>query len=611
MILTQLLKAVQKSSFNFFHLSNKWQNFLMSLFIGITIGLFVSIFTFFLGIMEDGVHLVLETDYENFINRPKITTGDWFEQISLILILLFIGGLVSGVFNKYLKTYEGLKINRFGTDAVIGAFNGYEKHLSPFSAIFKTLISSPILIAAGGSAGIEGTVAYLGGGVGALYTKIFPQLKKNRRMFIICGASASIGAVFHAPLGASIYMAEVLYFSSELDTSYVAHSIISSVIAYAVFIIFFGHHALFDFQNITFIPSDIYYALILALLVMPISLLFSKVLNRTIDTFQDLHIPAFLKPVAGCLLLGVILIFFPYAGGVGYNYIQKLIDGNIAIMIIPLFIVFKILATSLTVGSGGNGGLFGPSIVVGAFIGSGYAMVMQQLGIPLNIETYIVIGMSAFLSATENTPISSVIMITEITGTYELLIPLSLASVTSFFLGKKAVLYRSQVDSRIDSSAYQGKYLDMDQLRQVRAKDILFLTASKMPRIYLHENIEAILEKASRNVMVQLFPVYAKNDELKGFIDAHRLRKDIQSGTISTDLFPLIIAQDLYSVEYNYIEGNSIVYDIISLFINVDDNLEELENYPVIGQDGEFLGVLRSVDIMHQQFKLFDTRIGK
>lgn len=611
MILSQFLQAIHKSSFNFFHMSNKWQNFLMSIFIGITIGLFVSIFTFFLRIMEKGVHLVLQTDFENFINRPRITTGDWFEQISLIFILLFAGGLVSGVFNKYFKTYKGLKINRFGTDAVIGAFNGYEKHISPLSAILKTLIASPVLIAVGGSAGLEGTVAYLGGGVGALYTKIFPQLKKNRRMFIICGASASIGAVFHAPLGASIYMAEVLYFSSELDTSYVAHSIISSVIAYAVFIIFFGHHALFGFQNITFNTSDIYYALLLALLVMPIALLFSKVLNVTIDTFEDLHIPIYLKPVAGCLLLGMILIFFPYAGGVGYTYIQKLIDGNIAILLIPLFIIFKILATSLTVGSGGNGGLFGPSVVIGAFIGSGYAMIMQQMGIPLNNETYIVIGMSAFLSATENTPISSVIMITEITGTYELLIPLSLASVTSFFLGKKAVLYRSQVDSRIDSSAYQGKYLDMDQLKQVRAKDIIFLTADKMPRIYLHENIEVILEKASRNVMVQLYPVYTKNDELKGFIDAHLLRKDIQTGIISTDLFPLIIAQDLYSVEYNYIDGDSIVYDIISLFINVDDNLAELENYPVIGQDGEFIGVLRSVDIMHKQFKLFDKLIGK
>ncbi len=611
MILSQLLQAIHKSSFNFFHLSNKWQNFMMSIFIGITIGLCVSIFTVFLRIMEKGVHLVLKTDFENFIHSPRITTGDWFQQVSLILILLLVGGLVSGVFNKYFKTYQGLKINQFGTDAVIGAFNGYEKHLSSLSAILKTLIASPILIAVGGSAGLEGTVAYLGGGVGALYTKIFPQLKKNRRMFIICGASASIGAVFHAPLGASIYMAEVLYFSSELDTSYVAHSIISSVIAYAVFIIFFGHHALFDFHNITFHPSDIYYAMILALLVTPISLLFSKILNVTIDTFEDLQIPIYLKPVGGCLLLGVILIIFPYAGGVGYNYIQKLIEGNIAILLIPLFIVFKILATSLTVGSGGNGGLFGPSVVIGAFIGSGYAMILQQMGIPLNNETYIVIGMSAFLSATENTPISSVIMITEITGTYELLIPLSLASVTSFFLGKKAVLYRSQVDSRIDSSAYQGKYLDMDQLKQVRAKDIIFLTADKMPRIYLHENIEVILEKASRNVMVQLYPVYAKNDELKGFIDAHLLRKDIQTGIISTDLFPLIIAQDLYSVEYNYIDGDSIVYDIISLFINVDDNLAELENYPVIGQEGEFIGVLRSVDIMHKQFKLFDTLIGK
>lgn len=599
-----LTEFLQKTLSKKIRVSAKWENFLVSIAMGVTVGLAVSLFTFFLRYLDKLIYFILDSDYDHFMSRPRESFDDWIFQSFLIAALLLFGAVISGIFNKYLPTFKESSEYRFGTDAVIKAFNAHEQHLSVKSSFLRTLIASPILFSVGGAAGVEGTVAYLGGGIGALYLKIFPSLYKKRRMLIICGASAGIGAVFHAPLGASIYMAEVLYFSNDMDTSFVAHSIIASVVAYAVYIVFFGHHALFKFGEMSFHSMDLVYTLLLAITIIPISLFFSYFFNKVVNFFLSLNISPIIKPVIGLSLVAFILILFPAVGGTGYHYVQGLLNGTFLFRFIPIFIFLKIIAVSLTVGSGGNGGLFGPSIVIGAMIGGGFAMIMNKFGLNLNTETYIVLGMAAFLSATENTPISSIIMISEITGTYELLIPLSLASVASFFLGRKSVLYRAQVRSRIESSAYYGKFFNLGDLKKITVYDILEYTADKLPRIKMDASLDTILKETENSDYINIFPVYDNKNRFHGLIDTKLIRKDIASGRINADMSNLIIAEDLTVDDYRYIYSSDYVYDILPMFIESDTKFRGLENFPVITKNKRFMGVLRTSDLIKHQVQM-------
>jgi len=587
---------------------SRWGTFIVSAVVGLTVGLVVSLFTFLLESVEHLIRLLLGYDFEHFMGSPLLSTVHGIPKPVIILLLITFGGVVSGICNRFLPSYREDEAIDFGTNAVIRSFNGHEKHLSTVSSTVRTLFASPILLGTGGSAGIEGTVAHLGGAIGVLYSRLLPSFLKNRRMFIMCGASAAIGAAFHAPLGASIYMAEVLYFSSDIETGYIAHSVIASVLAYAVSIAFYGHHAIFRFKNLTFGTSDLPFTILLAVAIIPASLLFTRTFRKIQDLFEGVNLPVWARPIVGAVMVGLLLSIFPRAGGVGYHYVQELINEGGTLIYLVLFIVCKILATSLTVGSGGNGGLFGPSIVVGATLGGLFAAVMKYLGFDLNSGTYIVLGMAAFLSSTENTPISSIIMITEITGTYELLIPLSLASVTSYFLGRRSILYNAQVESRIESSANYGRYINTEALKKTSVGEILKITKKELPVIEPSMQLSSIMSYAENSELIYLFPVIDREKRLHGFIDTILIREDIAEGVFDAAMGPLIVAEDMMTRDVVVLSEDESVYSLLRRLLNSEDKRRGMENFPVLSKEGSFLGILRSVDVMHQQMKLIDQK---
>jgi|GEM_PF-1685671 len=590
-------------------LDSRWGTFIVSAGVGLTVGLVVSLFTFLLQSVEHVIRLLLGSDFEHFMGSPLLSTIHGLPKPVIILLLISIGGIVSGICNRFLPSFRNDTAIDFGTNAVIRSFNGHEKHLSTTSSAVRTLFASPILLGTGGSAGIEGTVAHLGGAIGIFYSRLLPAFSKNRRMFIICGSSAAIGAAFHAPLGASIYMAEVLYFSSDIETGYIAHSVIASVSAYAVSIAFYGHHALFRFKDLAFATMDIPFTILLAVSIIPVSLFFTGTFQKIQEWFAGINIPIWARPIVGALMVGILLAVFPRAGGVGYHYVQELIDGGGAVTYFIAFIICKIIATSLTVGSGGNGGLFGPSIVIGATLGALFAAVMKQLGFDLNTGTYIVLGMAAFLSSTENTPISSIIMITEITGTYELLIPLSLASVTAYFLGRRSILYNAQVESRIESSANYGRYINTEALKKTSIRDILKIKVENLPIVEPSMQLTSIMNYAKNSELIYLFPVIDRENKLHGFIDTFIIREDIAEEVLDPAMGPLIVAEDMMIRDVVTLREDESVYSLLPRLLNGDDKRRGMENFPVLSKEGKFLGILRSIDVMQQQMKLLDQKV--
>lgn len=588
---------------------SRWSTFIISAGVGLTVGLVVSLFTFLLQGVEEVIRIIIGSDFEHFMGSPLLSPVQGLPKPLLIIGLIAVGGIVSGICNRYFPTYHNDDSIDFGTNAVIRSFNGHEKHLSTVSSSIKTLFASPLLLGTGGSAGIEGTVAHLGGAIGVFYSRLLPAFSKNRRMFIICGASAAIGAAFHAPLGASIYMAEVLYFSSDIETGYIAHSVIASVLAYAVSIAFYGHHALFNFTSLSFRTQDIPFTILLALFTLPVSFLFTRTFRKIQVHFSALDLPLWSKPVLGALLVGLLLIVFPRAGGVGYHYIQEIINGQWTALLLIAFILCKIGATSLTVGSGCNGGLFGPSIVIGASLGALFALMMKGLGFNLNSGTYIVLGMAAFLSSTENTPVSSIIMISEITGTYELLIPLSLASVTAYFLGRQSILYDAQVESRIESSANYGRYINTEALKKITIGEIITLTADSLPAIAPSMQLPRIMETAEKHDMVYIFPVIDSTGKIHGFLDTISIREDIADGILDPAMGPLIVAEDLIRKDLHILKENESVYSLLPRLLNSEDKRRGMEAFPVFSDGGKFMGILRDLDVMQQQMKLLDRKV--
>lgn len=609
MVLSPALRLFREKLPGYLQLDVRWSTFVVAADVGIAVGLGTALFTYIFKIVDRVIKGIMATDFEQYIPPEGDDLSTIVVRSLTILGLMAVAGILSGVLNRWLPTFSRKnEIVDFGTNAVIHSFNGDSGELSSRSALVKTLIGSPVLLGAGGAAGIEGTVAYLGGGIGTLYGKVWKGMKRNYRMLAICGASAAIGAVFHAPLGAAIYMAEVLYFSSDMETGYIAHSVIAAVLGYAVYTSIHGHHALFNFGTLAFSLHDIGYTFLLSLFIIPFSYLFTAIFRRLSRWFQSLPVSIVLKPLLGLSLAAVLLLIFPYSGGVGYGYVQNLINGQYTIPFVLVFIVVKVLLISLTVGSGGNGGLFGPSIVIGAMLGGLFVLIARIAGVELSMGTYVVLGMAAFLSATENTPVSAIIMISEITGSYLLLVPLSLASMTAFFLGRRSVLYGSQVGSRLESSAHFGSYINLNQLRKTTVKEILVLERKDVPVIKASESVEGILGIAEEHAGINLFPVL-HNDELQGFIDITTFREDIDLVVEDPLMRNLIIAEDVVRNDLYKVPASEVVYSLL-VYIKAHEGAGAgVETFPVINDDGTFAGLIRYQDIVNQQVTLFNRHL--
>jgi CIC family chloride channel protein len=293
------------------------------------------------------------------------------------------------------------------------------------------------------------------------------------------GMGAGIAAIFRAPLAGTVFAAEVLYFSPEFESEVIIPTGIASVVSYCVFGWYSGWEPLFRIPDLTFTnPLQLGPYLLLALFMVLLAVVYTRTFYGVKRLFKGIPLPRSLKPALGAFLTGAIALILYYAFShlavphrsqvlavlaFGYSAIQQALtmDGGVSALLLLTIALGKILTTSLTISSGGSGGVFGPSMVIGGCGGGALGMVLHGLWPSLvpHPASFVIVGMAGFFAAAAKTPFSTIIIVSEMTGGYNLLLPSLWVCTLAFVLSDRQSIYSAQVESRSRSPAHQGSYV--------------------------------------------------------------------------------------------------------------------------------------------------------
>lgn len=355
-----------------------------------------------------------------------------------------LGGLVTGlIVYRFAPEAAG-----HGTDEVIHAYHKKDGRLRLRSSLVK-MIASSITLGTGGSGGKEGPIAQIGAGFASLAADRIKALRPYSQEILLAGMAGGIAAIFRAPLAAAIFATEILYSDLRFEGRVLIPAVIASVTAYAVYILYFGLSPVFAVPAFEYnlALTDFPAFTLLALIMAAAAILFVKVFYGIRNIFRDMRIPRALKPAIGGLITGLIAIAVPSVLGEGSFGLQHIIDGHFSLRLLALLCVGKAIATSMSIGSGGSGGIFGPSLFIGAALGGTFGGLYLWLSPHSNIPVtvFVLLGMVGFFSGAANAPVSTVIIVAEMTGTFSLLAPFIWVSVFGFLFSQRWDIYENQL----------------------------------------------------------------------------------------------------------------------------------------------------------------------
>ena len=405
-----------------------------------------------------------------------------------IVLIITIGGLISGlIVYNFAPEAEG-----HGTDAYISAFH-YNQGKIRSRVPFIKAVASALIIGSGGSAGREGPIAQIGAGLGSWLTTRLNLSDKDRRIALICGAAGGIGAIFKAPFGGALFALEVLY-KKDLESEALLPAFLSSTVAYSIFGLFFGFHPIFETPEFVLNINTLIFYVILGIVCAPLAIFYINIFDTIKEkVFKTQKIPNYMKPGIGAFFVGTLALFIPQILGPGYGWIQLAIYCEIGLMILLFIIIAKMIATSLTIGSGGSGGVFGPSLFIGAMIGAAFALILCFFFPLTDLDkgAFVIVGMAVFVTAVANVLISPIIMVSEMTGTYTLLVPCMISCTISYILARNWTIYKSQVPSKAYSPVHRGEFT-IDVLDAIIVEDIMtreLITISPNDSLKIFSNI--------------------------------------------------------------------------------------------------------------------------
>lgn len=517
------------------------------------------------------------------------------ERPWLLPLITGLGGLLVGLITtKFSPESEG-----HGTDAVIDAYHHKSGHIRARVPLVKGVASS-ITIGSGGSGGTEGPAGQIAAGFGSLIGKLFKLNEDERRIAVAAGLGAGIGSIFKIPLGGAVFSAEVMY-RRDFEVRALIPGLVASVTGYTVFGFVFGWDRLFtiplDLVRYTHPASLILYAIV-GLVSAGLSVGWVKTFYAISDYFSRIHFPKYLKPAIGGVLVGVIGIAFPQVLGTSYGWLQIAINKDYVLfplVVIGPVIILKILATSLTIGSGGSAGVFGPSMVIGGLLGAFIGTAFHLLGLFtwIDVSSVIIVSMVSFFGATAKTPISSIIMGSELTGGYALLAPMMLATFIAYIMsGQHNSIFRSQVLNRSDSPAHRMEYQRVI-LRDLYVKDVMKNPINKLSKnLSIEEALQILNRNNSRMVMV-----VNEGDKLEGVVYRYKLFEFPEEYRKSIKLENVMIKDPFFAYT-----SDSLHHALVRLSSN------DLQEMPVLSnEDHKVIGIVTIADLV----KLYDSQVEK
>ena len=387
-----------------------------------------------------------------------------------VILLPAIGGVLIWLLIRY--THSG-EAKGHGVPEVMAAVATRGGRIRPRIALVKTLASS-ICIGSGGSVGREGPIVQIGSTIGSVLGQTLGLSTEWVKTLVACGAAGGISATFNAPLAGIFFAHEVIL--GRIFTRHFGFVVISSVISDAIAHAFLGNQQSFAVPNYTLNTSwELVLYFLLGAGCALIAVGFTWFLYKLEDIFDGLKVPGYVKPILGGIGVGVIGYYFPYLFGVGYTGVEQALLGNIAIVTLASLLILKILATSLTLGSGGSGGIFAPSLFMGSMFGGIFGDVVNRL-LPGHVSpsgAYAIVGMAAVFSGAARAPITAIIIVFEMTRNYAIILPVMIAVVVSTFIADRLnheSIYTIKLKRRgIDIHSQE----EVDVLEKVTVADIM------------------------------------------------------------------------------------------------------------------------------------------
>jgi CIC family chloride channel protein len=402
----------------------------------------------------------------------------------------------------------------------------------------------------------------IGGGIGSVIGQWLRVSDRERRILLVAGTAAGMAAVFRTPLGAALLAVEVLH-RDDFEADALVPSVLASVVAYSTFISIFGESTLFAHAPAyPFVPAHLPLYAVLACVISVIAVLFLKSLRSVQYSATRWKLPTWAKPAAGGLVLGIVatpLIVFvgPQIGhegmglgmlGGGYGAAQIAITGSSwfpsgwrGVELLVMLGTAKIFATSLTVGSGGSAGDFGPSLVIGGIFGGAFGRAAQLLFHDPRIDpgAFALVGMGTLYGGLAHVPLASLVMVCELAGSYDLLVPLMLAEGIAFVLLRNRSLYHAQRPTKRDSPAHRHEHI-FDVLRDIRVGDVVV-----RDRPFVAFSPRTPAEDVKRQIASadwqDVFPVIGPTGGVSGIITSDILKTIAQEPSLAE----LVIAADL------------------------------------------------------------------
>jgi chloride channel protein, CIC family len=435
-----------------------------------------------------------------------------------VVLLPSIGGLLLGpIVYFFAREAAG-----HGVPEVMQAVALRGGRIRPIVVLVKTLASA-ICIGFGGSAGREGPIVQIGASLGSTFGQYFNLSADRIRMLVACGAAGGIAATFNAPVAGVIFALEVIL--GEFAVRHFSTVVVASVTASVVSQIFIGNETTFIVPIYSMHSSwEFGLYILLGLLAAPVGVGFSRILNLAEDFFEQLKAPEYLKPAIGAIGVGVIGIWLPEIFGVGYESMEQVLRSeSSALLWVGLLLVFKIIATSLTLGSGGSGGIFAPALFIGAMFGAffGNIVIMLFPGMTASSGAYAIVAMAAVFSAAARAPITAVLILFEMTGDYRIILPLMLATVIATtvagYLDKESI-YTLKL-SRKGIRLFQGR--DIDLMQSIRVSEVM--TSGTDP-VLETMGLKGLIQHFQTH-RLNSFPVLSVDGDLTGIISLADLDK--------------------------------------------------------------------------------------
>jgi chloride channel protein, CIC family len=543
---------------------------------------------------------------------PFLTDTDHPFHPWLLLLVPTVGGIISG----FIVFTLAPEAEGHGTDAAIAAYHNKQGWIRPIVPLVK-IVASAITLGTGGSGGREGPIAQIGAGFGSFVGSLLRLRPAERRILMAAGMGAGVAAIFRAPLAGALFAAEVLYRSPDFESEVIIPSGLASVSAYCTFGLVFGWSPLFALPDslVAQLTFDDPWALvsysILVFFMVVLAMIYTRSFYSFTFFFRRLPIRPHFRPAIGAFLSGLtglglyyLALYFELGGekqvlsvlSFGYGILQNAMtsaaDGPAALRFAVILLAValgKIVTTGLTIGSGGSGGVFGPSMVIGGCGGGALGLFLNWLMPEMapHPANFVIVGMAGFFSAATKTPFSTLVIVSEMTGNYNLLLPTLWVCALAFLLSDEQSIYSSQVISRSRSPAHQGDYV-REVLADLRVRQFL-IPGQQAPVLRPDERLVEILTRMS-NLAFNALPVTDQEGRLLGVVSL----EEVHLASQSPHLLAIVLAADLMRGDVTPLRPDDRLDHALELFVEND-----LDALPVVedASGGRVLGIVKRSDI--------------